>query len=81
VPFTILEQRPRGSGRFAGFATWRQGSSTRVMTFRLGEGSLLVEIYNLFSGARDQPSYFFTEEMELSVRPTAGRSAPPRGRQ
>ena len=56
VPFTILEQRPKGSGLAVGFATWRQGSATRIMTFRLGEDSLLIEIYNLFSGPKDQPA-------------------------
>ena len=76
VPFTILEHRPKGSGGAVGLATWRSGSATRIMTFRLGEGSLLVEIYNLFSGPRDQPSYFVTEELALPARPPAVRTPP-----
>ena len=76
VPFTILEHRPKGSGGAVGLATWRRGSATRIMTFRLGEGSLLVETYNLFSGPRDRPSYFTTEEMALPARPPAARSTP-----
>jgi hypothetical protein len=79
VPFTILERRPNGSGGAVGFATWRRGSATRVMTFRLGEGSLVVEIYNLFSGPKDQPSYFITEELALPLRPAA-RSTPPKAK-
>jgi len=61
VPLTILESRPPGSS--IGLATWHQGSATRMMTFKLGEDSLIVEIYNVFSGARDQPSYFLVEEL------------------
>jgi hypothetical protein len=34
------------------------------MTFRLGEGSILIELYNLFSGAKDQPSYFTVAELD-----------------
>ena len=79
VPFTILEQRPKGSGLAVGFATWRQGSATRIMsvsTFSV-EDSLLIEIYNLFSGPKDQPSYFLVEELARPVRPPAARSTPP----
>jgi len=76
VPFTVLEQRPRGSGPGVGFATWRRGTATRVMTFRLGEGSILIEVYNLFSGAKDQPSYFTVTELVGPSKPPATRPTP-----
>ena len=76
VPFTLLEQRPKGSGSAVGYAMWRLGTSTRVMTFKLGEGSILIELYNLFSGAKDQPSYFIVQELVAPSRPPATRAAP-----
>jgi len=76
VPFTVLEQRPKGSGPAVGFATWRRGTATRVMTFRLGEGSILIELYNLFSGAKDQPSYFTVAELDGPSKPSATRATP-----
>jgi hypothetical protein len=59
-----------------GFATWRRGTATRVMTFRLGEGSILIELYNLFSGAKDQPSYFTVAELDGPSKPPATRATP-----
>ena len=79
VPFTVLEQRPKGSGSFVGYATWHHGTATRVMTFKLGEGSILIEVYNLFSGAKDQPSYFTVEEL-APAKPAATRGAPSKKR-
>jgi hypothetical protein len=76
VPFTVLEQRPKGSGPAVGIATWRMGTATRVMTFKLGEGSILIELYNVFSGARDQPSYFTVAELAGPARTPATRSTP-----
>jgi hypothetical protein len=76
VPFTVLEQRPKGSGPAVGFATWRRGTATRVMTFRLGEGSILIEVYNLFSGANDQPSYFVVAELDGPSKLPATRATP-----
>ena len=76
VPFTVLEQRPKGSGPAVGFATWRRGTATRVMTFRLGEGSILIEVYNLFSGAKDQPSYFTVAELDGPSKPSGTRATP-----
>ena len=76
VPFTVLEQRPKGSGPAVGFATWRRGTATRVMTLRLGEGSILIELYNLFSGAKDQPSYFTVAELDGPSKPPATRATP-----
>ena len=76
VPFTVLEQRPKGSGPAVGFATWRRGTATRVMTFRLGEGSILIEVYNLFSGAKDQPSYFTVAELDAPVERPATPATP-----
>lgn len=71
TPFTVLQARPRGQS--VAVATWQRGSSTRFMTFRLGEGNLHLEIYNLFSGLRDQPSYFMTQELTRPLR-TSPRS-------
>ncbi len=76
APFTLLEQRPKGSGPAVGFATWRRGTATRVMTFRLGEGSILIELYNLFSGAKDQPSYFTVSELRRTSEPPTTRATP-----
>ena len=70
VPFTILESRPRGLAPM-GLATFRIRSSTRIMTFRLGEGALVIETYNLFSGPGDQPSYFSIDELGRGPRSPA----------
>ena len=75
APFTILQQKPEGLA--IGFATWRQGSSTRHMTFKLGEGVLYLEVYNLFSGPKDQPSYFHSEELTRTARAPASRATSP----
>jgi hypothetical protein len=61
VPFTVLQQRPEGPS--AGLAIWRLGTSTRFVTMHLGEGALVIEIYNLFSGPRDQPSYLLVSTL------------------
>jgi hypothetical protein len=69
VPFTFLESRPPGSS--VGYATFHIRTSTRVMTFKLGEDSLVVEMYNFFSGPKDQPSYYVVEELVSTKPPTA----------
>ena len=67
VPFSVLQQRP--AGRSVGLAIWRIRSSTRYVVMHLGEDALVVEIYNLFSGPRDQPSYLVVDELSKSPRP------------
>ncbi len=67
VEFTVLQQKP--AGQSAGLAIWRRGSSTRFVTLHLGEDALVAEIYNLFSGPRDQPSYFSVETLTKSTTP------------
>ena len=67
VPFTVLQQRPEG--RSVGLAIWRRGSATRYVAMRLGEDVLVVEIYNLFSGPRDQPSYLVVDQLSKLSRP------------
>ena len=73
VPFTLLEQRPAGPS--AGVAIWRRGTSTRFVTTHLGEGALVVEIYTLFSGPRDQPSYLSVETL---TKPLSSQSPRPK---
>jgi hypothetical protein len=73
VPFVVLQQRP--AGRSVGWAVWQRGTATRYVTMRLGEDALVVDIHNLFSGPRDQPSYFVTGELSKLPRPITG---PPR---
>ena len=74
APFTVLQQRPRGMA--VGMATFRIRTSTRLMIFKLGEGAMYVEVYNLFSGAGDQPSYFAMEEMARPFQAPASKATP-----
>ena len=67
VPFIVLQQRPEG--RSVGLAIWKRGTATRYVTMRLGEDVLVVEIYNLFSGPRDQPSYLVVTELSKLPKP------------
>ena len=41
----------------------------RYVVMHLGEGALVVEIYNLFSGPRDQPGYLVVDELSKAPRP------------
>ena len=70
VPFVVLQQRP--AGRSVGLAIWQRGTATRYVVMHLGEDALVVEIYNLFSGPRDQPSYLMVDELSKSPRPISG---------
>ena len=71
VPFTVLQQKPAGPS--AGVAIWRLGTSTRFVTMHLGEGALVAEIYNLFSGPRDQPSYLSVATLTKPPVPSQSR--------
>jgi hypothetical protein len=71
VPFTVLQQKPAGPA--AGVAIWRRGTATRFVTMHLVEGALVVEIYNLFSGPRDQPSYLLVDTL---TKPSAPSRSP-----
>lgn len=75
APFIVLQQKPRGMA--VGMTTFRIRTSTRLLIFKLGEGAMYVELYNLFSGAGDQPAYFAIEEMarpfKAPAKPTPGR--------
>jgi hypothetical protein len=72
--FTVLQQKPTGMA--VGMTTFRIGTSTRLLIFKLGEGALYVELYSLFSGAGDQPGYFAVEEMARPFRPPVSTSKP-----
>jgi hypothetical protein len=65
VSFSVLGQKP--AGQSAGLAIWRKGTSTRFVTMHLGEDALVAEVYALFSGSRDQPSYFSVETLTKSA--------------
>ena len=73
VQFIVLQQRPEG--RSAGLAIWKRGTSTRYVTMHLGEDVLVIEIYNLFSGPRDQPSYLTVGQLSKPGRPAPNTPA------
>ena len=57
VPFTVLEQRPKGSGPAVGFATWRRGTATRVMSCTTEEYTrpAVRPPYSVLGTERDYP--------------------------
>jgi hypothetical protein len=82
-PLVVLEAAGRAGGPPRGLATSQQSNIRRVMTFRLGEASMLVEVYSmqLAVPARgiNGRSYFSVDELTRR-KPTATALPPPRPR-
>jgi hypothetical protein len=82
-PLVLLEASGRAGGPPRGLATFQQSNMRRVMTFRLGEASLLVEVYSMQlavpSRGITSRSYFSVDELARR-KPAATPLTPTRPR-